>query len=131
MNSTPDKQRARRNIENPTPDKPGSILIGDSTRHVRMVKTEDITMADKSVREVTVMLPVIFSTHPNNRNIVIHNESFYILQRKNALEISKKDFCLLLEKLSDCQSQQILISGLILTLGKGIKSLRKLLALST
>ncbi|KAL7374885.1 hypothetical protein ABVT39_008540 [Epinephelus coioides] len=131
-NSTPEKPRARRSIANTTPDQPDTILIGDSiTKHVRMAKTENLTVSDTSVRELTELLPVILSTHPSNMRIIIHAGSFDILQGKTGSEILKKDFSLLLEKLSDCQSQNVFISGPIPTLGKGIESFTRLLALNT
>ncbi|KAL7397468.1 hypothetical protein ABVT39_022517 [Epinephelus coioides] len=131
-NSTPEKPRARRSIANTTPDQPDSILIGDSiTKHVRMAKTENLTVSDTSVRELTELLPVILSTHPSNMRIIIHAGSFDILRGKTGSEILKKDFSLLLEKLSDCQSQNVFISGPIPTLGKGIESFTRLLALNT
>ncbi|KAL7380858.1 hypothetical protein ABVT39_025064 [Epinephelus coioides] len=131
-NSTPEKPRARRSIANTTPDQPDTILIGDSiTKHVRMAKTENLTESDTSVRELTELLPVILSTHPNNMRIIIHAGSFDILRGKTGSEILKKDFSLLLEKLSDCQSQNVFISGPIPTLGKGIESFTRLLALNT
>ncbi|XP_049912611.1 uncharacterized protein LOC126397711 [Epinephelus moara] len=131
-NSTPEKPRARRSIANTTPDQPDTILIGDSiTKHVRMAKTENLTVSDTSVRELTELLPVILSTHPSNMRIIIHAGSFDILRRKTGSEILKKDFSLLLEKLSDCQSQNVFISGPIPTLGKGIESFTRLLALNT
>ncbi|KAL7372750.1 hypothetical protein ABVT39_021796 [Epinephelus coioides] len=131
-NSTPERPRANRNIPNPTSDQPDTILIGDSiTKHVRMAKTENLTVSDTSVRELTELFPVILSTHPSNMRIIIHAESFDILRRKTDSEILKKDFSLLLEKLSDCQSQNVFISGPIPTLGKGIESFTRLLALNT
>ncbi|KAL7386858.1 hypothetical protein ABVT39_014914 [Epinephelus coioides] len=137
-NTTPEKPRARRNITNPTPerprasrtipnftsDQPDTILIGDSiTKHVRMAKTENLTVSDTSVRELTELLPVILSTHPSNMRIIIYAGSFDILQRKTDSEI--------LKKLSDCLSQNVFISGPIPTLGKGIESFTRLLALNT
>ncbi|KAL7394631.1 hypothetical protein ABVT39_000923 [Epinephelus coioides] len=128
-NSTPEKPRARRSIANTTPDQPDTILIGDSiTKHVRMAKTENLTVSDTSVRELTKLLPVILSTHPSNMRIIIHAD---ILRGKTGSEILKKNFSLLLEKLSDCQSQNVFISGPIPTLGKGIESFTRLLALNT
>ncbi|KAL7393455.1 hypothetical protein ABVT39_011044 [Epinephelus coioides] len=122
-NSTPEKPKARRSIVNTTPDQPDTILIGDSiTKHVRMAKTENLTVSDTSVRELTKLLPVILSTHPSNMRIIIHAGSFDILRKKTGSEILKKDFSLLLEKLSDCQSQNVFISGPIPTLGKGIQT---------
>ncbi|KAL7394085.1 hypothetical protein ABVT39_020320 [Epinephelus coioides] len=131
-NSTPEKPRARRSIANTTPDQPDTILIGDSiTKRARMANTENLTVSDTSVRELTELLPVILSTHPSNIRIIIHAGSFDILRRKTGSEILKKDFSLLLEKLSDCQSQNVFISGPIPTLGKGIESFTRLLALNT
>ncbi|KAL7386867.1 hypothetical protein ABVT39_014955 [Epinephelus coioides] len=131
-NSTPERPRVNRSIPSPTSDHPDTILIGDSiTKHVRMAKTENLTVSDTSFRELTELLPVILSTHPSNRRIIIHAGSFDILRRKTGSEILKKDFFLLLEKLSDCQSQNVFISGPIPILGKGIKSFTRLLALNT
>ncbi|KAL7381915.1 hypothetical protein ABVT39_013464 [Epinephelus coioides] len=96
-----------------------------------MAKTENLTVSDTSARELTELLPVILSTHPSNMRIIIHAGSFDILRGKTGSEILKKDFSLLLEKLSDCQSQNVFISGPIPTLGKGIKSFTRLLALNT
>lgn len=74
---------------------------------------------------------MILSTHPSNMRIIIDAGSFDILRRKTGSEILKKDFSLLLEKLSDCQSQHVFISGPIPTLGKGIETFTRLLALNT
>ncbi len=89
----------------------------------RMGKTENLTVGDTSVEGQTEMLPTILSIHPSNMNTVIHAGSFCILQRKTSSEALKKDFSLLLEKLSDCQWQNVFISGPIPTMGKGIESL--------
>ncbi|KAL7372421.1 hypothetical protein ABVT39_015999, partial [Epinephelus coioides] len=103
-NSTPEKPRARRSIANTTPDQQDTILIGDSiTKHVRMAKTKNLTVSDKSVRELTELLPVILSTPPSNMRIIIHAGSFDILRGKTGSEILKKDFSLLLEKLTPAQ----------------------------
>ncbi|KAL7404271.1 hypothetical protein ABVT39_012305 [Epinephelus coioides] len=92
-NSTPEKPRARRSIANTTPDQPDTILIGDSiTKHVRMAKTENLTVSDTTVTELTELLPVIPSTPPSNMRIIIHAGSFDILRRKTGSEILKKDF---------------------------------------
>lgn len=104
-NSPPNKQRARGKTGNPTPNKSDTILIGDFlTKYVRMAKNENLSIDDTFVRGVrTGLLPVILSTHPNNRKIMIQAGSCHtFLQRKVGSEVLKKYFCLLLEKRSDC-----------------------------
>lgn len=59
-------------------------------------------------------------------SIIIHSGSFYILRRKTGSKILKKDFCLLKEKVSNCQSKHVFISEPIPTLRKGIKSFSRL-----
>lgn len=46
-------------------------------------------------------------------------------------EILKRDFGLLLEKPSNCQSQHVFISGPIPTLGRGMECFSRLLSLNT
>lgn len=123
----------RRNFANFTADKINTILIGDDiTKQIRMAKTENLSMADTSVRELTEMLPIILSAYPSNicMSIIIHTGSFDILQRKTGSEILKKDFSMLLKEITKLQ-RQVFISGPIPTVGKGIESFSRLLGLNT
>lgn len=99
------------------------------TKHVRIATTENLTMADTSVRELTEVLPVILFTHPSIMRIIIHIGSSDNLQWKAGSEILKRDFSLLQEKLS-CQSQHVFIPSPVPTFGKRIKSLSRLLGLN-
>ncbi|XP_034150103.1 perforin-1 isoform X3 [Esox lucius] len=123
---TTDRTRERRNFANSTFDEPDTTLIVDDiTKHIRMAKTKNLTMADTSVRELTEMLPVILSTHPSNMKIIIHTGTFDILQRKTGSEILNIYFSILLEKVNNFQQH------VFITLGKGIGSFSRLLGLNT
>lgn len=54
-------------------------------KHVRMAKTENLTLADTSVRQLTGLLPVILSTHPCNWRIIVHAGYIDILQKETLL----------------------------------------------
>lgn len=83
-------------------------------------KTENLTLVDTSVRDLTSVTSHP-PTQPGNMGIVIPAAYFDILQRKTVLEFGKnKNFCLRLEKPSDCQLQHVFISGPVQTLGKEI-----------
>ena len=79
------------------------------TMHEIIARTENLTIAETYVSELTKLLP-----HPSNYRISINPGSFDFLQRKIG-------FSLLREKLRDWQSQHVFILGSITTLGKGIK----------
>lgn len=124
--------RARGHIANPKHDRPDTVLIGDAiTKHVRMPKTENLTLENTSVRELIEVLPGILSRHPNNRRIIIHAGSFDILRKKTGSEILKQDFSRLLGSLNQYNLQHVFISGPIPTLGRGIESFSRLLGLNT
>jgi len=120
----------RRNSANLTTDKLDTILIGDDiTKYIRMAKTENLTMPDISVQELTELLPTVLSTYPTTMRVIIHIGSCDILRRKTGSEILKKDFSKLLKKIENLQ-QEVSISGPIPTLGKGSESFSRLLGLN-
>lgn len=61
-------------------------------------KTVNLTTADISVRDLTVLFPNVLSTRSSNRKNSFHTGSHHILQKKTCFEGPEKDSSLLLGK---------------------------------
>lgn len=75
-------------MANSTPNKPRTILI--RYFYKKGGKSENLTLADTSVRVPTGLSPVILSDHPSDRSVINHAGCFDILRKETVFEMLKQ-----------------------------------------
>ena len=104
-----------------------TILIGDAmTKHVKLAMTENISLSNTSIEELTSTLPALLNNKPNSTKIVIHTGSFDILHKKTGTEILKTHFTQLLNTLQ--RFREISISGPIACFRRGKEAFSRLIS---
>lgn len=96
------------------------------TRYVKIANTENLCFDNKSVNELTEVLPEILSTR--NSKIILHIGSFDILHKKTGTETLKEDFTKLMNTVNN---HQMIISGPIACYKRGPEAFSRLLNLNT